>query len=242
MLNVADVLAGWLAQAPDGGISLGSETGKSAVKALAEGWNSRVVRVLASQPLSLTEIDRRIPSVSYPSLERRLARMRAFGQVTPGMVRRRGTPYEVTDWLRRSVAPLSSAGYWEQRYMRNQAPPMTNVEIETILQLALPLVRLSGSADGSCLLAAAQPGTAKPLAGVTVDVQRGHVKASVERAGENPSSWALGAPEDWLDVIVGSKMEVLRIGGSNPELVLNLVHGIHLALSIAEGLNNGQDE
>src|SRR3954447_6813048 len=76
LLEVGGIVETWLQAAPGGFKELGSTGAKSAIKALAEGWSSHVVRILAARPLSLTELNSLIPRISYPSLERQLTALR----------------------------------------------------------------------------------------------------------------------------------------------------------------------
>jgi DNA-binding HxlR family transcriptional regulator len=234
LLFVADVLERWLARAPQGPIELDSDAAKGAVKALADGWSSTMVRELASEPASLTELDRQIPEVSYPSLERRLKRMRATRQVEPSSVNGRGQPFEATDWLRHSVAPLSAAGRCERRHMREESAPITAIEVEAAFLLAIPLVPLSESASGTCTLTAraeSENGDGRGgFAGVTVDVEDGVIVRCVPQVQQDASTWALGSPGTWLDAVIDGRLESLRLGGAMPQLAADLVNGLHLAL------------
>ena len=81
LLGVADRLEVWLSLAPEGPISLESGAAKGAVKALVDGWGSKMMRALAARSLSLTELDGLISDFSYPALERRLSSMRMAGLV-----------------------------------------------------------------------------------------------------------------------------------------------------------------
>jgi len=81
LVAVLSVLERWLAAAPEDPLPLGSTAAKAAIKALAEGWSTRMLRALAAGPLSLTELDRVIATLSYPSLERRLTAMRLVSLV-----------------------------------------------------------------------------------------------------------------------------------------------------------------
>jgi len=235
LLFVADVLERWLAQAPTGPLAPDSEEAKVAVKALAGGWGSSLMRVLAAQPYSLAELDSLIPHVAYPSLERRLAKMRASRQVTPAPGPGRGTPYAVTDWLRRSIAPLCAAGRCEHRHMRDVAPPISAIEVEAAFLLALPLAPLPAALHGNCLLAV-QTGSREAktptdrLSGVIVEVQRGKIVCCAAQVDERPRTWALGRPETWLEAVIEGKVADLRFGGAKPRLAVALVHGLHLAL------------
>jgi DNA-binding HxlR family transcriptional regulator len=237
LLGVAAVLETWLANAPDGPIAPDSEEARGAVKALAGGWGSTLMRALASQPYSLSELHSLIPEIAYPSLERRLAKMKATNQVTPAPGPGRGTPYVVTDWLRQAIAPLCAAGRCERRHMNDSAAPITNVEVEAAFMLALPLAPLPRSANGECMLAVHTgdgepvPGShRRPLSGVIVEVQSGRIVCCAAKVDESPSTWALGTPETWLDAVIDGQLEVLRFGGTKPMLPAALVHGLHLAL------------
>jgi DNA-binding HxlR family transcriptional regulator len=235
MLFVADVVEAWLALCPDGPIVPESDEAKGAVKALAGGWSSTLMRVLANRSFTLTELDSLIPDVSYPALERRISWMRATGQIEPVEQEGRGTPYVVTDWLRRAVAPLCAAGRWERRYLENVSAPITDIEVEASFLLALPLAPLRQSAAGTCMLAVQtdllEPSERVPeFAGVTVEVDRGMVLSCAPRLEAEPSTWAIGSPDTWLDVVIDGRLEGLRIGGAQPQLALDLIGSIHFAL------------
>lgn len=235
MIVVADAIDRWLSTAPAGPISPNSDEAKGAIKALTGGWNSTLMRALANRPLTLTGLDKLIPQVSYPSLERRLARMRATGQIEAVEAEDRGTPYTVTEWSRRAVAPLCVAGRCERRHLPDAAAPITDVEVEASFMLTVPLAHLPPVSGGVCLLGVQTP-TDEPqeqgreLAGVTVEIQRGEVVSCETEIGRSPSTWALGTPENWLDVVIDGELGELRFGGAQPQLAADLVNGIHFAL------------
>lgn len=235
LLFVAAVVERWMAAAPEGPIAPGSRAAKVAVKSLAGGWSSAMMRALAGQPLSLTELDGLIPDVSYSSLERRLGKMRGSRQIEPAPGGGRGTPYLVTDWLRRSIAPLCAAGRCERRRLPEQAPPITPIEVEAAFLLSIPLVRLQRSLSGTCMLAVRTDGPETedgkpPVAGVTVGVKAGEVVSCAAQVTEFPRSWALGSPSTWLDVVIDGGLEGLRFGGASPWLGADLAQGLHDAL------------
>ncbi len=235
MILVADAIERWLAAAPSGPISPNSDEAKGAIKALAGGWNSTLMRALANRPSTLTGLDRVIPQVSYPSLERRLARMRATGQIEAVEAEDRGTPYIVTEWSRRAVAPLCVAGRCERRHMPEETAPITEVEVEASFMLTLPLAHLPPTANGTCMLAVQTASNGSQaeghdLAGVTVEVRRGEVAACATEIDQSPPTWALGMAEDWLDVVIDGKLGRLRFGGARPQLAADLVNGLHFAL------------
>jgi DNA-binding HxlR family transcriptional regulator len=235
MIRVADVIERWLAAAPTGPIPPNSDEAKGAIKALAGGWNSTLMRALATRPFTLTGLDKLIPEVSYPSLERRLARMRATGQIEAVEARDRGTPYVVTEWSRRAVAPLCVAGRCERRHLPEATAPITEVEVEASFMLTLPLAHLPPHASGACMLAVQTPADnaqeqGRDLAGVMVEVRRGEVLSCATQIDQSPPTWALGTAENWLDVVIDGKLGELRFGGARPQLAADLVNGLHFAL------------
>lgn len=237
MLVVARVLEKWLAACPKGPIPIDGKYGSTAVSALASGWNSALVRALASRPHTLTELSSLIPDLSYPALERRLTWMRTTGQISSLERQSAGTPYVPTEWLRRAIAPLAAAGRWEKRYL-DDAPPITDVEVETGFLLSMPLVHVSPDADGACTLASQtdpkEPeDDSPPLAGVAIRVEHGRIASYDIRIDDGePSTWALAPTGDWLDALIDGHFESLRVGGADPQLAIDLVSGLHYSLSI----------
>lgn len=237
VLAVAEIVEAWLARAPQGSISLGSESAKGAIRALIGGWGSTMLRALAARPLSLTELSSVINDHSYPALERRLSAMRAARQLEPRPNGDRGAkPYGVTEWTRQAVAPITAAGRCECRYLARTADSFTRLDIEAAFLLAVPLVDLDVTRSGSCLLAVnTGPGPsdqppADRLAGVHVEVERGTITACSSRLEYDPSTWALGSTSAWVDAILDGRTDRLRIGGDQVKLVDELIERLHVAL------------
>jgi DNA-binding HxlR family transcriptional regulator len=229
LLFVADVLQAWLSETPQGEIRLGTEPAKAVIKALTDGWGSTILRALASQPLSLTELDGLIADVSYPSLERRLSIMRITGQIEAIPSQGNGTPYAITDWARRSIAPLSAAGRWERAHLPAETGPVTWVEVEAAFLMALPLVQLEEGMEGECVLAADTREAGKRIAGVHVIVERGEVISCEAELKSEPPAFALGTATAWLDAVIEGQMKGLHVSGDR-KLVKGLVQGLHGAL------------
>jgi len=233
LLQVADALEAWLAQAPNGPVTLDSERGKGAVKSLTGGWESTILRALAARPLSLTELDKLIHAYSYPALERRLSLMGATGQIKTLPSSGTRTLYAVTDWVRHAVAPLAVAGRAERRHMAAITAPITHVEVEAAFLLALPLVTLPRRAGGVCVLAVdtgIDDGPGPRIAGIRVEVERGEIIAFSEDIGQDPPSWGLGTANSWMNGVIDGGTDGLRIGGSDPALPRGLIRGIYTAL------------
>lgn len=236
VLSVAEVVEAWLARAPQGPITLGSESAKAAIRALVGGWSSTILRALAARPLSLTELSSLINDHSYPALERRLSAMRAARQLEPKPSGDRGAkPYGVTDWTRQAVAPIAAAGHCECKYLAQSTDPLTRIDIEAIFLLSVPLVELGVTSVGSLLLAvdtgSAESGRPSDrLAGVHVEVEGGAITSCSSRLEYDPQTWALGSTSAWVDAILEGKAERLRIGGDRVELAEELIQGLHSSL------------
>lgn len=231
LLFVADRVEAWLARAPEGSLNLESEPGKASIKALVSGWDSTMLRAFAVRPFSLTEIDNLISAFSYPALERRLASMRLAGFLRP--VPRNGggaTPYAVADWLRHAMAPLLAAIRCERRHMAGETAPLTRIDVETILLLALPLVDLAPNAAGTSQLAVYGGGDSDwRSAGVRLSCEAGKITSCASKLEPKSDSWVRGSAAQWLDALVSGKSRQLEISGDRA-LTRDIVDGLHRAL------------
>ncbi|HEX5610066.1 MAG TPA: winged helix-turn-helix domain-containing protein [Solirubrobacterales bacterium] len=231
LLKVGGVLQGWLAAAPDGPIPLGGIAAKSAIKALVEGWSSTVVRAVAARPLSLTDLNRLISEHNYPSLERRLGALRLAGLIEACPGKTRGTPYTVTDWLRRGVGPLAAAARWERAYVVEETAAIGRIDIEASFLLAVPLLNLPPEVSGACRLAVelrsngGEPG----LAGVFIEIEQGRVRSCVCRLQGEADAWASGTPKSWMRAIDEGGADRLEIGG-DWDLATAVLGGMNRAL------------
>jgi DNA-binding HxlR family transcriptional regulator len=227
LLSVMDILGTWLAASPSEPIALGSPPAKGTIKALVEGWDSTLVRALAAKPLTLTELDRLITAHNYPSLERRLGAMRRADLIEPLPSRMPGTPYTATGWLRRGVAPLTSANRWERLHAAEATAPVGRLDVEAAFLLAIPLLELPPRLSGSCRLAVATRGGGEQrLAGVTVEVEEGQVVSYVTTLDGNADAWVAGTYPAWLGAVIEHDQAGLEIGGDS-RLAGELVGGMH---------------
>lgn len=230
LLEVAGLLAIWLAIAPEGRIELGSAEAKHAIKALAHGWSSSIVRALAARPLSLTELDSIISSLTYPSLERRLLAMRQLGLLDAVSGGGRSTPYALTDWLRRAIVPLAAAARWEHRHFPEEAVPPTSQDIEAAFLMSLPLMSLPKELSGSCRVAVRRVHRATSnLTGALVEVRNGVLRSCTTRLEGAPSSWAVGSTTAWFAAVTSGDPQLLELGG-DPRLAAEVVEQMHGAL------------
>lgn len=224
MLEVVASIERWLALMPREPLSFGTDGGKAALKALLGGWSATILRSLAEQPQSLSELAGSIRMVSYPAVERRLAALRLSGLVEAQESDGKGTPYAVTDWLRQSVAPIASAVHWEQHYLSEDAVAVTPVDAETIFLLALPALSVATSLSGSCLMGMQLNGHEEDLAGVVADVRRGKVSCRPE-VDDRTDAWAKGEPPAWIRAMLGMERDHLDVGGRR-RLAEALVKGL----------------
>ena len=229
LLDLATVLGVWLGRSPRGPVALESRAAREPVKALTDAWSAGIVRALAAAPLGLTELDSLIADVSYPSLERRLAAMRRTGQIelVPGSG---GRPYTVSRWLRQAAAPLAAAVRWERRWLPGATAPVTRVDVEAGLLLALPLLDLPAELSGSCRLVVELEGRrGSRLAGVVALVAAGRIAALSSRLRGEPDASASGPTGAWLEAVTERRMQLLGLEGGR-ELGLAVVGGLHDAL------------
>ena len=187
--------------------------------------------MLAERPQSLIELSTAIPKLNYPTLKRRLAKLRATDLLVP-VESESGRAYEASEWLRRAVVPLTLAGRWERRHEAGQ--PIARTEVEAAFMLALPLARLSARASGACglaVLTSEEGGEAKrDIAGVALEVREGEiVSCSVGVAGEQPT-WALGTVNAWYAALIEGRANALRVSGAKPRLVGGIVRALHTDL------------
>lgn len=215
LLFVAAVLNRWLATAPQGALALGDDAARAAIGALAAGWSSTILRALAAGPLTLTELDRLIGALSYPSLERRLGAMRLAGLVESAPGNRTGTPYVVTGWLRQGIAPIVAAVRWERRNAPAQTAPPDRLDAEAGALLALPLVRLAAPLSGSCRIAVDldADGAMDPPAAITATLCDGRVASCAARADDEAGAWIGGPLTAWLRATIEADTSRLELSG-----------------------------
>jgi DNA-binding HxlR family transcriptional regulator len=228
LLFVLGALARWLESAPDRSVQIGSNAAKAAIKALAEGWSTTMVRALAAGPLSLTELDRVIFSLNYPSLERRLSAMRLAGLLESRPGNGRGNPYAVTDRMRYGIAPLMAAVRWERRHLASATAPIGGLDVEAVLLLAAPLLRVPEGTSGSCRIATQiANGDAGRLAGATITLEEGRISSCTTKLSGDPDAWALGPPAAWLAAMIECDADGFELGGDSSlaRALLNALHG-----------------
>lgn len=230
LLFVASTLERWLEVAPDGRLPFGSAAAKGAIKAMVEGWSTTMLRALAARPLSLTELDRVISPLNYPSLERRLSAMKLAGQVAACPGENHGTPYGVTDWLRRGIAPICAAARWERRHVATKAAPIGRLDIETSFLLAVPLLEVPADHSGSCRLGVELTVNGElRLAGALVGLEPGRRPSCTTRVEGDPDAWAIAPVNAWLCALIEADTDQVELGGDQ-RLARAVLGGLHATL------------
>ncbi|MBS1878918.1 MAG: winged helix-turn-helix transcriptional regulator [Actinobacteria bacterium] len=235
LIPVAGALQSWLEQSPQGSLTLGTISAKGAISALTEGWSTAVVRVLSATPLSLTQLNRLISGVSYPSLERRITAMRMCGHIERVASKDRGTPYGVTNWLRDSTGAVVAATRWERKYAPGALGSLSRLDVEAILLLSIPRIRLPEARSGVCrLVFELHRGSSGPeLVGLTVRVEAGRAVTWAAQLTGDASAWAVGSVSAWLDALVSGDSDWLELGG-DLGFAKDLVEGLSGILRQAE--------
>jgi len=214
LIALAEILESWLQAAPHGPLTIGSVAAKSATKALVGGWSANIVRALAAQPLTLTELNILIPKISYPSLERRLGAMRLVNLIEAQPSNGRGVPYQATPWLHQSVLPLTAAIAWEQRHLREAEAKFGGIDAEAVFLLAIPLLSLESEVTGKCRLSVEVRGGAEPgFAGVVVGVEEGEIVSCTARLKGASEASVSGTPGAWIRQVAGATEPHLEMSG-----------------------------
>jgi DNA-binding HxlR family transcriptional regulator len=233
LLPVAVSLEEWLRGAPAGVLALGDPAAVAAMKALALGWGSTLLRWLADQPRSLSELEPLVGDVGYRELERILRNLTEVGLTERVIGRQRLRPYTVTRWARESVVPLAVAVHWERHHIPQHGVPVTMLDIEGGLLLALPLIELPVDLDGACLLLVDTEATAGERIGeVAAEIVDGHLSACAPTAGwaHGERTWVRGTISAWLDALVEGQPAKLQ-AGCGAEIAGELIVGLRESLT-----------
>ena len=237
---VAETLERWLADSPGGSLVADTTAAKGAVKALTGGWDCGAVRVMAKEPTSLTKLSVAVDDFSYHMLERRLAKMRATGQIEPVDGCTKGVSYAVTDWLRHAIAPLTAAGRWERLHIPDSAPAVDRRDVEAAFLLTLPLIDLPDQLSGECSFAVLTPGSkagsqSTAVARVSIEAGPSGIVFNPVDPEANPRTWALGPVEAWFEAIISGDHANLSLSVTVPNLPGSIEAALHTSLFAPSG-------
>jgi DNA-binding HxlR family transcriptional regulator len=231
LLELRNLLRDWLADSPQGPLALGSTAAKSVVKALVQGWDSKIIRAIAPRPRSLTDLNSLITSLNYPSLERRFSALRSCGLIEPHPREERGTPYGPSAWLRRACGPLAAAAHWERQHAAAEIEGQ-RFDFEAVFLLVALGRSLSGGTSGRCRLGVElRNGSGEvALAGVQLQVVEGQVLSCVGRPEGEADASASGSSVAWVHALVSGRPDDLYLSGDR-HLAREIVEGLHGEIS-----------
>lgn len=232
LLSVAVLLEAWLERAPAGPLALGDVAATATIKALTLGWGSTLLRYLAEQPRSLSELEPLVTEVGYRELERILRNLIEVGLTERAPGRQRIRPYAVTGWARESVAPLIAAISWERRHIPERGAPVTAIDAEGGLLLALPLIELPIQMNGGCTLLVDLEAPEDERTGyVTARIVDGRLAPYMPGGEPGPGEgrWVRGTMSAWLDAVIEGRPMTLQ-ASCDGRLAEGLITGLRQAL------------
>lgn len=230
LLEIEQVLRDWLADSPNGRIEPESLAAKGTVKALVEGWDSKIIRALAARPRCLTDLDALIPTHSYPALDRRFSALRDCGLIEPRAKRERSTLYGPTRWLQRAGGPLMAAAQWERRHAIAEIEG-ERFDFEAVFLLATLGRTLPDEVSGRCRLGVEFRNGSRDLTltGIQLRVVDGNVLSCVARPEGDADASASGSPAAWVRALTGGDPADLYLSGDR-HLTREVVEALHREL------------
>jgi DNA-binding HxlR family transcriptional regulator len=248
LLPVAARLDAWLADAPGGPLRLGEAYATATVKALAVAWGSTLLRWLAEQPRTLTELVRLIHLFGHRKLERIVRDLVKAGLLERVEVGGRLGLYGVTGWARGTASLLVATMRWERHELAKRAAPVSSVEAEGVLLLGLPLIEVPLEIVGTCaLIVDADLPRKKSLGGAVVQLVDGRPvswkaagELTFETAQRGTDCWVRGSTLAWLGTHIKSPGAVLRVGG-NSELAESVLAALREVGSLRPSLAVGDE-
>jgi hypothetical protein len=223
LIQVIEVLKRWLDECPAGPLELGQQAG-NAIAPLVCCWSATVTHALASEPLTLAELDRAVPLLDYDTVEEHVEAMERAG-LAEAVGGDGETRYALTDWMRRGFAPIAAAARMELHYPEPDVAPPEALDVDAAFQLVLPLLWLPPEVSGTCRLDVRIPGEGDFAVGAMAEVADSRVVSSTPLLEEKPETLITGTPLQWLDTLVDPSSPQLGVAGD-----LTLVHWLVVAL------------
>ena len=221
----------WYKQCPNGAVTAGEGSG-DVLWPLLCGWVGTVVHAVAAGPRTVAEIDE---AVGVLPLEVVAANVELLAEVElihalppeqPGGEER----FEPSEWLRRAMAPFAASIRMELRHPRGDTAPVAAADVEALLQLALPLLRMRRGRSGSCSLSVElEEGVVGSPVGLTARIERGRVVACEPGIDPEADASAAGPIGDWLNALIEGETRGVSIDG-DLRLPRDLLGGLHKAL------------
>jgi DNA-binding HxlR family transcriptional regulator len=224
---VCELLKGWLAKCPAGGLPYGGDGAPEAMEALVDSWDSTVLHALAAEPHSLTELVNAVEGVEPATIERLLESMQMLGLLQRRAGDHGKVIYGVTEWLREGIGPLSAAARLERRHLAATTAPATGPDVIAAFQLALPLIHLDSERSGTCRVSIQLGAGAE--AGATATIEAGQVTGCASDLEGDADASATGDLRDWFRAVIDGGVKRLDMDGDR-DLARAVVAGLHEAL------------
>jgi len=222
-LLAASMLEDWLRSSPFGPLEIGEVAAGRATASLLCGWGTGVVHAMASEPLTLPEINAAVAEVPYRTIEERIDSLERSGLIEVQTDAEGGTRYAATLWLREGIAPIAAAARVEGRHPAEDIAPTEGVDAEAIFLLALPLLELPPGTAGSCRLAVQLRGG---TAGVTAQIADGRVASCTTELAADADASATATTVDWLDTLIEPAKAQVALDGDE-QLAATVLAGLH---------------
>lgn len=218
----------WYEHCPNGPVVPGENSGQVLWPLLC-GWTSTVVHAVSAKPRSAVEVQEEIGVIP---LELVVASLGLLGRV--GLIRPLPPPaageemrFEPTEWLRLAVAPLAASARLELRHPRGDTAPIAAADVEALLQLTLPLLRMPARLSGSCSLSVQlDEGVVGSPAGLTAVIDEGRVVACEPGIDPQADAWVEVTTGQWLDAMIERDTRGIRSGGRH-RIATTLLGALH---------------
>lgn len=223
LLHVIDILKRWLGECPAGPLELGPRAG-SAIAPLVCCWSATVTHALASEPLTLAELDRAVPILDRETVEEHVEAMERAG-LAEAVSGEGETRYALTEWMRRGFAPIAAAARMELHHPEPDLAPPEALDVDAAFQLTLPLLWIPREVSGTCRLDVRIPGETGFAVGAMAEVENGQIVSASPLLDEKCPTLITGTPVQWLDTLVHPPSLQLGVAGD-----LTLVHWLLIGL------------
>jgi DNA-binding HxlR family transcriptional regulator len=229
LAHVIAVLKRWLRECPAGPLELGPRAG-NAIAPLVCCWSATVTHALASEPLTLAELDRAVPILDRETVEEHVEAMERAGLAEAVSADGDGeTRYALTEWMRRGFAPIAAAARMELHYPEPDLSPPEALDVDAAFQLVLPLLWLPAEVSGTCRLDVRIPSEDDFAVGAMAEVENGQIVSASPLLDETTPTLITGTPVQWLDTLADPPSLQLGVGG-DLTLVHWLLSGLHEVL------------
>jgi DNA-binding HxlR family transcriptional regulator len=202
----------------------GAPAGILAIGLSANQRTRNIMLVLADAPLSVRDVQSRLPDLRSSTLRRRLSNLVLGGLLERqdlGHVQR----YELTARARRLTMVAMLAGRWEWQWFRPEHA-IPGSDFNDLLHMLAPMARVPGPAAGICQLHLEAHGAAAP--DIYLAAQAGSILALPEAPATPPEAVGHATPEAWCDALLLPHGRITVSG--NRTLMLAVIGALSVAL------------